>query len=350
MNQGTWARAVMLGALVTTTGCSSETDGPPPRAACIVDGDGVEICVREQGASLDDAGTIAVVALAGQPYWNSDYLQVPIGRLLENAATDGYSVRIASYDYRGIGRTAAPKEPSFLLENYANDLEAVRKKMGADRIHMFAHGWGALVAYEYLRLYPQNAAGLMLINAAAPTVAANNEGAAGITLRINYLLEQNLIANPLPPDDGDSCMPEQAETIRAQFHSWQEEFYEVPQTTKDILCSRGMKNTVEGVLISTGYDFAAAANAFTGPLIAIGGRSDPRDLSVMHEAIGGMFNNAQQYTDYDCYQNTQICDVVVPASGFFPWYEAKLDLTGMNAPEGTIFYQAISDYLTKVAP
>lgn len=349
----------MLGALMITTGCSSETDGPPERAACIVDGDGVEICVREQGASLDAAGTVPVIALAGQPYWNSAYLQEPISRLLDNAGTEGFSVRIASFDYRGIGETAPPADDNaYALENYANDVEAVRKKLGADQVHLIAHGFGALVAYEYLRLYPGNAAGLFLINPHTPSVDPNREAIAEISLRIGELQSDGLAPSPLPPDDGDSCRPEQAATIRLYFHSWDIKDYVVPQDILDIDCSRSLKLRHEAFLQNSIYDFGAATNAFTGPLLTISGKSDVRNASQHHDDIVSKFANARDidisYEGIDGEVTEQcgpapVCNITPPAAGFFPWYEAKEDLMDPNAAQGVSFTRASYEYFRVVS-
>src|SRR5690606_8406252 len=124
-------------------------------------------------------------------------------------------LRVITYDPRGTGTTAAPSPPSYQIADFAEDLEAVRKKAGSGPIHLVAHGWSALVAYHYLRLHPQNVRSLILIGGFTPQRAANDEAKQRMAERITHVQAQGHIPDPIPPDAGDDCNPSFVATLPA---------------------------------------------------------------------------------------------------------------------------------------
>src|SRR5690606_27628583 len=96
--------------------------------------------------------TSTVVILPGGPGLGSSYLHSLADTLADVALASEQGVevqplRVITYDPRGTGTTAAPSPPSYQIADFAEDLEAVRKKAGSGPIHLVAHGWSALVAY-----------------------------------------------------------------------------------------------------------------------------------------------------------------------------------------------------------
>jgi len=57
----------------------------------------------------------------------------------------GESFAVVTYDQRGTSRSSEPSGGYELLK-YVADLEAVRQAVGAERVHLFGHCWGGLVA------------------------------------------------------------------------------------------------------------------------------------------------------------------------------------------------------------
>jgi proline iminopeptidase len=109
----------------------------------------VTLAVRQYGWSGD-----VVLLLHGGPGC-PDYLE-PVARHL------GARFRAVTFDQRGVG--ASTRDGRFGLEHYVADIEAVRLAMGADRIRLFGHSWGGLLAQLYLRAHPEHVTNVFLSN------------------------------------------------------------------------------------------------------------------------------------------------------------------------------------------
>ena len=101
-----------------------------------------------------------LLVLHGGPGLFHDYL-VPH---FESLAAD---YQIIFYDQRGCGRTDFPKDTSTInIENYIEDLEAIRKHLKLEKLNLVGHSWGALLAMNYAKKYPKNLNRLVLISPA----------------------------------------------------------------------------------------------------------------------------------------------------------------------------------------
>jgi proline iminopeptidase len=71
---------------------------------------------------------------------------------------DGYDVYV--YDQVGSGRSARLPDPSqYTVARHVADLEAIRRRIGADRIVLIGHSWGAVIAAGYLAEHGAHVAG-----------------------------------------------------------------------------------------------------------------------------------------------------------------------------------------------
>jgi len=75
--------------------------------------------------------------------------------------------RVISYDQRGCG--ASRGNGSFTIPDQVADLDAIRTHAGAERIHIFGHSWGGLLAQLYARAHPDRVASLVLCCSMANT-------------------------------------------------------------------------------------------------------------------------------------------------------------------------------------
>jgi pimeloyl-ACP methyl ester carboxylesterase len=117
-------------------------------------GDGAgELFVFEVGV---DSG-IPVVALHGGPGADLTYL-LPIASGLED------EFRFVFYDQRGSLRSRVTPDSIAMVKHVA-DLERLRQSLGAERIRLVAHSAGTMLAFEYLRAYPNRLANLVLLGA-----------------------------------------------------------------------------------------------------------------------------------------------------------------------------------------
>jgi proline iminopeptidase len=76
---------------------------------------------------------------------------------------------IVFYDQRGTGRSGELKPgQSCTLADQVADLEALRAKLGAERIDLLGHSWGGYLAMAYAARHPEHLAHLVLCDSAAP--------------------------------------------------------------------------------------------------------------------------------------------------------------------------------------
>lgn len=88
-------------------------------------------------------------------------------RPLDFLAADGFAVYY--YDQRGAGfssRADLRRDEAYSVAGHVDDLEAVRKALGAKRMVLVGHGWGATLATQYLLSHPDQVASLIVVSPA----------------------------------------------------------------------------------------------------------------------------------------------------------------------------------------
>lgn len=75
-----------------------------------------------------------------------------------------------SYDLRGHGESSVPAS-SFSLDELVEDLEALRAKLGHDKIHIIGHSLGGMIGPAYARAYPERVLSVVLLSTAAGRTA-----------------------------------------------------------------------------------------------------------------------------------------------------------------------------------
>jgi proline iminopeptidase len=112
-------------------------------------------------------------------------------------AADGFDVYL--YDQIGVGRSQRLSDPTgYTMERDIADLEAVRARIGAARMVLIGHSWGATLAAAYLARYPEHVARVVFSSPGALALAEYGALGAGIVdrlapterARLNVLLSQ----------------------------------------------------------------------------------------------------------------------------------------------------------------
>ncbi len=98
-----------------------------------------------------------------------------------------------SYDLRGHGDSPRPPTP-YTLEDLVDDLEALRRKLGHERIHVAGHSLGGMIGPAYALAYPRHTLSVSLLSTAA---GRTDEDRAKLRA-VGELMEQNGIAETLP--------------------------------------------------------------------------------------------------------------------------------------------------------
>lgn len=100
-----------------------------------------------------------IIVLHGGPGMDQSYL---LPQMLELAKDR----EVIFYDQRGSGKSSEqPLDPSQInMKRFVQDLEAVRKYFGYQKIILLGHSWGGMLAAEYAIAYPQHVDALILLN------------------------------------------------------------------------------------------------------------------------------------------------------------------------------------------
>lgn len=88
-----------------------------------------------------------------------------------SAAWDALALkrRVVFYDQRGNGRSSALKPgQSCTLADQIADLDALRARLGCDRIDLIGHSWGGYLVMAYASRHPEHVAHLTIVDSASP--------------------------------------------------------------------------------------------------------------------------------------------------------------------------------------
>ncbi len=104
----------------------------------------------------EQPGRLPLLALHGGPSLAYDYLEP-----LEAVATTGR--RVIFYDQLGSGNSATPADPSlWTVDLFVDEIANLRRVLELDRVHVFGHSWGGMLAMEYALTQPLGLTSLVL--------------------------------------------------------------------------------------------------------------------------------------------------------------------------------------------
>ncbi len=112
--------------------------------------DGLDFALRSVGE-----GDTVLVVINGGPGQSHDYCESA-----EVLATT--EVRVVTYDQRGTGDTPHPADSDYSFDAHVGDLEALRKELGVEELHLLGHSFGGAFAIAYLAAHPERVASLQL--------------------------------------------------------------------------------------------------------------------------------------------------------------------------------------------
>lgn len=111
--------------------------------------------------SGEASGKVPLLCLHGGPGAAWDYLEP-----LEGLAADGRTV--CFYDQLGCGNSDEPHDPSlYTMEVFVEEVGAVRRALGLDRVHLLGQSWGGMLAMEYALTRPEGLVSLTLADTMA---------------------------------------------------------------------------------------------------------------------------------------------------------------------------------------
>jgi proline-specific peptidase len=105
-------------------------------------------------------GEVPLVVLHGGPGIPSVYL-----KSLDALEDERIVVR---YDQLGAGYSDVVEDTAlFTIDRFVQELDSLRSHLGLERMHVYGHSWGSILALEYYRAHPTRVASLVL---ASPVV------------------------------------------------------------------------------------------------------------------------------------------------------------------------------------
>jgi proline iminopeptidase len=128
--------------------------------------DGAQLAFLRVPASGTRRGTIVMLhdgpGMPALPQWAGAG-----ARPFDFAADSGFDVYY--YDQRGAGlsdRLDLRRDEPYTVARHVRDLEEIRALLGADRLILAGHGWGATLAINYMAAHPARVAKVMLLGPA----------------------------------------------------------------------------------------------------------------------------------------------------------------------------------------
>jgi proline iminopeptidase len=235
---------------------------PQPQEREVPAGD-VTLHVRIAG---DPAAGEVLVGISGGPGLSSDYMAS-----LEKLA--GPELIVVTYDPRGTGHSTTPAydAANYDLSRYAGDLEAVRKAVGADKVHLLGHSWGGVVAMYYATVFPEHVDAIVLMGSGPPNIEGLRLAQRHFQERIVELTRQGLI-----PENLSSVGAAQVRAILPAYFS--DPSFEPPAELLDMTFSQTVSDLTLSALGQ--YDMTGEVARLDQRVLILFGEDDPFNLSM----------------------------------------------------------------------
>jgi len=131
------------------------------------------INIEHNGISLEtrvagpENGEVVILLHGFPECWATWKHQIPV------LAEAGYRVYVPNQ--RGYGHSSKPKAVSaYHVDRLIEDVDAIRKFSGAEKIHLVGHDWGAIIAWWYAIHMGDNINSLSVLNVPHPEVFLNS--------------------------------------------------------------------------------------------------------------------------------------------------------------------------------
>lgn len=120
---------------------------------------GTELLVHREGRGEP------VVIVHGGPLLDQQYLRAPLHPLADDHELIFFDQRLSG------GSAGRVDSASMRLDTLVADIEAIRQRLGSERIHLLGHSWGGLLALRYAITHPDRLASLILVSPMPPAVS-----------------------------------------------------------------------------------------------------------------------------------------------------------------------------------
>lgn len=110
--------------------------------------------------NTEGRGRELVIVVAGGPGMPREYFQPVLSPL-------SWYVKLVYYDRRADTRSTKPPFENVTVAEMADDIDALRRTLGYNRVTLLAHSFGGAIALDYALRYPEHVKRLVLVSTAA---------------------------------------------------------------------------------------------------------------------------------------------------------------------------------------
>lgn len=207
------------------------------------------------------------------------------------------------YDQRGGGRSELPTDTTKLKPHYfVEDLEAVRRYFGLQKMNLLAHSFGSVLAAEYARTYPDRIKRWIFHGATAPSLKQE------LSLR-----KKKGSADPAPPDTAlaNRASALLQELLNGTLDDPRETCRQYEQISRKLALLRGQDASYRGTTCDApseavryyyrytarlapryyhGWDFSNSLKEVSAPLLVIYGERDSLMLPAQRSWVSSVPN------------------------------------------------------------
>src|SRR5437870_3453658 len=73
-------------------------------------------------------------------------------------------LRLVYYDHRGNGQSGRPAAETLTFDQFGDDADALRQRLGLERMAVMGHSFGGFIALAYALRYPKRVTHLTLVD------------------------------------------------------------------------------------------------------------------------------------------------------------------------------------------
>ena len=106
---------------------------------------------------VSGTGDLCIYVHGGPGMWSDSFENLKGNRLETH-------LKMVYYDQRGSGRSGASATNDYSVNRMVEDIEDIRKKLGADKVYLMAHSFGGIIATSYAAKYGSHLKGLILVS------------------------------------------------------------------------------------------------------------------------------------------------------------------------------------------